>query len=854
MIGGDGGQKFEDLANEGVSLLNDICYDTFALKWNYDSSAFQENIDTLLQMGQLITAYYDHGDPYGWPGHSNNGYLIRYSVCSPDSLTNADSQGVIISYACETAMFQRDHPYYDTIPCSYWAYDTCFGESFLYNPNGGAIAFYGGASIINLGRFSSEATRRMLQGQDWILGKMFVNVPGAGNSKKDCFCLLGDPALDLGDYTAFPDLPDLVVRPRGLDITLPHPFPYCNSGDTIPIEAVVYNIGGDTAFNFDVAFDVVTQDDDTIFKTSREIDTLLPRDTALIEVRWRTDSTHANYVGEIGNCDFYVTADPDSEITESWEGNNSSSILRKIALYPYQSGWPKLMYRFPGQPALGNLDDSAAVEIVCPCGDSIFVHNYEGEVMSGWPKYLGDVKSVVLADLDCMGDLEIIASSTDTVTVFDYQGNMVSGWPKTVPHADSLMFFGMPSVGYIEGSDKRQVILGLCKTSMSPYGVTKGALVVYDYDGDSLYYLTHDSLYANLLLHAKGISVSDVNNDGDEEMLISYEYYRTDESGIKDSCFTDIFNKDGHVRTLGFGSHTSIPALVDLDYPFGDGIPEMVVADKFDTIRAYKGRTQTTLWKTATAGPIMVSPAVGDIKPTLFGHPSEIAFGNDSMEIWAVDYQGHQWSPYPFDVQKAVQTSPALAKLSGEADTYADIVIGSNAQYIYGYQNDGDSLSPYPLPVFGTQWSAPVIGDIDGDRISETVIATNDKYLHVWNNVNSHVLPQYLLEWPQYHHDYQRTGLYNWTGGFGGGGDGEEFSNFITLTLTIRDTCYMEVTIYDSTGKTVKNLVAQELSPGKYHPVWYGKDNNYNLLANGLYYIILQARGEQKVLPVRIKR
>jgi flagellar hook assembly protein FlgD len=120
--------------------------------------------------------------------------------------------------------------------------------------------------------------------------------------------------------------------------------------------------------------------------------------------------------------------------------------------------------------------------------------------------------------------------------------------------------------------------------------------------------------------------------------------------------------------------------------------------------------------------------------------------------------------------------------------------------------------------------------------------------------VNSHVLPQYLLEWPQYHHDYQRTGLYNWTGGFGGGGDKEEFSNFITLTLAIRDTCYMEVTIYDSTGKVVKNLVAQKLSPGKYHPVWYGKDNNNNLLANGLYYIILRARGEQKVLLVRIKR
>jgi hypothetical protein len=231
--------------------------------------------------------------------------------------------------------------------------------------------------------------------------------------------------------------------------------------------------------------------------------------------------------------------------------------------------------------------------------------------------------------------------------------------------------------------------------------------MVFDYDGDSLYMFSHDSLYANFVLHAKGGSISDVNNDGDEEMLISYEYYRH-AIPDKDSCFTDIFNKDGHVRTLRFGSHKSIPALVDLDYPFADGVPEMVVADKFDTIRAYKERTQTTLWKTTTSGPIMVSPAVGDIKPTLFGHPSETAFGNDSLQIWAVDYLGHPWDPYPFDVQKAVQTSPALARLSGEFDYFADIVIGSNAQYIYAYDRFGDSLSPYPLPVFGTEWSAPV--------------------------------------------------------------------------------------------------------------------------------------------------
>jgi hypothetical protein len=204
-------------------------------------------------------------------------------------------------------------------------------------------------------------------------------------------------------------------------------------------------------------------------------------------------------------------------------------------------------------------------------------------------------------------------------------------------------------------------------------------------------------------------------------------------------------------------------------------------------------------------------------------------------------------------VQQAVQTSPALAKISGMFDLEADIIIGSNAQYIYAYEHDGDTITPYPLPLFGTSWTAPVIGDIDGDHKSETVIATNDGYLHVWENLNS-TLVSYTLEWPQYHHDYQRTGLYNWTGGFGGEGDSKEFSTFTQFTITIRDTCYMQVNIYNNDGMLVKNLVDQILLPGKHHPVWYGKDDDYKLLPNGVYYVEFKARGEQKIIPVKINR
>lgn len=63
-------------------------------------------------------------------------------------------------------------------------------------------------------------------------------------------------------------------------------------------------------------------------------------------------------------------------------------------------------------------------------------------------------------------------------------------------------------------------------------------------------------------------------------------------------------------------------------------------------------------------------------------------------------------------------------------------------------------------PLFG-ETSSPIIGDIDGDRKSEVILSSSDGYLHVWENMDSEVL-RYLLEWPQFHHDHQRTGLYGW--------------------------------------------------------------------------------------------
>jgi len=191
--------------------------------------------------------------------------------------------------------------------------------------------------------------------------------------------------------------------------------------------------------------------------------------------------------------------------------------------------------------------------------------------------------------------------------------------------------------------------------------------------------------------------------------------------------------------------------------------------------------------------------------------------------------------------------------LEGENDTTVDVMVASNDYNVAALNYLGDSIKPYGLPLFN-ELTSPIIGDIDGDKKSETVIATADGYVHVWENKESHI-PDYLLEWPQFHHDQQRTGVYNWTPGMmGGKAEPNTFSSSTMIPFALRRTQHTRVRVYNNRGRLVKTLVNQILPRGTYHPVWDGTDDKFALLPNGLYFIDFKVNTGRKVTPVRIMR
>jgi WD40 repeat protein len=717
---------YETEIEESKPYLSDIGYDTLIVRGSQlTEDEYRDSITYYLNLGEILTVYYDHGGKSCWQ---------RYHSELLMGLENEDMLPVVLSMACLTASFQ-------------WGTDQkCFGEHFIFKEGGGCIAFYGATKLTYRDSFNNalRILNTMLRYQNWIIGTCLVNL---FHLKSD-YCLLGDPALDLGDYTACPDLPDLVVRPQGIDISLLPPYPYPHSGDIIPIRAKVFNIGGAvTTRTVDVNF-IIVLDQDTLYDTTVRIDPIQPRNSVEITVYWNTGLTHPDYYGEIGDCEFIVIADPDDEIRESWEYNNTSSITKKIALYPNEPGWPKEVTGIT-QPAIANLDATGSVEIVCAGLDSVYVFDPEGNLVLPWPKYFKNVYGIVLGDIDNNDSIDIVAVSPESIKVYDYQGNMLNGWPVQIEHED-YQFTGLPALGRIESgvSNVFNIVVAAKTGPDAPPMPAPMKIFVYDRQGSGVFEF-NTSAQVPQGLQSYGVSIENIVSEGNNEIVISY-------SDAQNQLFkTELFNYNDSVAIFDYGNDRMVSALVDLN---NDNYADVITGGEDGKIRAYDVEDNQLLWERQTEGPINCSPAVGDIHPLEEG--VEVTFGNDTSRVHLLcGIDGDAIFPWPYIIDTTrVRISPAVADINGDGDL--DIIIGDNTNYIYAFKHTMEAISPFPLPLFGTL-SSPIIGDIDGDRKSEVILSSSDGYLHVWENMDSKVLP-YLLEWPQFHHDHQRTGLYDW--------------------------------------------------------------------------------------------
>jgi hypothetical protein len=276
---------------------------------------WDDTLEEYLDDGKIMAAHQrSHECCGGWNGPPG----ALFTTSQARNLTNGLKLPLV--FACGSAGGTFDSPYND-----------CIGEAFLKNPNGGAVAYIGaslgGSARINkLAEFTVQA---IMDGQQWLVGNAIqearLRLPGTMGHN-----LLGDPAVDLGDYTAFPGKPDLVVRAKHISLSPAYP----SFGDSLTVQVRIFNIGSGEATNFDVTvLDSCQQQGSTIAEGT--IDTLGAREDTLLVFTWSTapDTTY-----DIGTHKILVWVDSDTSIDESWEGNNTAYITERIFFYPNEQG------------------------------------------------------------------------------------------------------------------------------------------------------------------------------------------------------------------------------------------------------------------------------------------------------------------------------------------------------------------------------------------------------------------------------------------------------------------------------------------------------------------------------------
>ena len=259
-------------------------------------------------------------------------------------------------------------------------------------------------------------------------------------------------------------------------------------------------------------------------------------------------------------------------------------------------GEEKLAYWQPGviigSPALADLDNDGDLEVIFTTqngnyGDVFAIH-HDGEEVQGFPADI-DEKMLVgpaVGDLEGDGIIDIvIVTWEDHIYALDSEGNIKSGFPIL-----STNRFNSPaSLADLDGNGTLEIIAGN----------DSGLLHILHYDGTEMAtFDTGDDIRG-------GISVSDINNDGDYELLFS---------GYDDMIH--VINPisgqelEGWPIDMNYNSLTG-PVTADLD---DDGDLEVIAAMKSGTVYVlHHDGSYFNGFPANVSGTIESTPAIGDL-------------------------------------------------------------------------------------------------------------------------------------------------------------------------------------------------------------------------------------------------
>lgn len=466
--------------------------------------------------------------------------------------------------------------------------------------------------------------------------------------------------------------------------------------------------------------------------------------------------------------------------------------------------------------AAGDVDNNGTIDIVAK-SDSLYVFDYLGNSLSGFPMYLpiptndlGD--KIALYDFDNDGKLEIVLARSNVITIVNHNGSIRNGWPITV-NLGNHSHINMFSIGDLN-SDNISEILIPCVNTRTPLPPDSSFILILEPDGTQYFHspIISDSGYSYDIWNYPIIYKN--NNQMHFSILSSYSSDLMPNN--YKSRFT-VYDQSGQIEERScFISYLAIESL--------------------------------TMGKLNNSEPFFLG---GDIRYT---H----GFSSDGSFL----------PGYPLLIESYQLRNHNIGKLTNNpcfVSTATQDTLGGKGLrgYVKAWDISGSELSWSPLRPLGIPGTAPSFCDLNNDGQAELVATTNSYFngsdgcaLYIWT-LPGVIYSRENFPLPMWGHDRYRTNQF----GFIPPDDPvgidpintavvssiklyQNFPNPFNPTTTIKfdissnrkSISKVTLKIYNVLGKEMETIVNEILSPGSYSVTFDGK--NY---ASGVYFCTLRA-------------